>query len=150
GRAGLSIGTTSVLVDAVDDFRVDLDHQLFSMPGPYGDRWVVCAENGLGGKVIEHVLVNVVYAMDELGDHRCDDPFAALDAVLAATEPGAQGVLFLPWLNGSLSPGGADGMRGGFVNMSLATDRRDMVRAVVEGVAHNVGWLLPHVERFTG
>ena len=83
GRAGLSIGTTSVLVDSVDDFRVDLEHQLFSMPGPYVDRYVVCAENGLGGKVLEHVLENVVYATDELGDHRVDDPFAALDAVLA-------------------------------------------------------------------
>ena len=26
------------------------------MPGPYVDRYVVCAENGLGGKVLEHVL----------------------------------------------------------------------------------------------
>ena len=51
GRAGLAIGTTSVLVDAVADFRVDLEHQIFSMPGPYVDRYVVCAENGLGGKV---------------------------------------------------------------------------------------------------
>ena len=80
---GISIGTTSVLVDEVDDFRVDLDHQIFSMPGPYPDRYVVCAENGLGGKVLEHVLRNVVYAADELGDHRADDPFAALDRTLA-------------------------------------------------------------------
>ena len=33
-------------------------------------------------------------------------------------------------------------MRGGFVNMSLETTRRDLVRAVVEGVAHNLAWLL--------
>src|SRR4029077_10603744 len=123
---------------------------LFSMPGPYADGYVVCAENGLGGKVIEHVLTNVVYASDELGDHRSEDAFASLDLVLAATEPGARGVLFLPWLNGSLSPGGADSIRGGFLHMSLTTNRRDMVRAVIEGIAHNVRWLLPHVEAFTG
>jgi len=52
GRAGLAIGTTSVLVDAVSDFRTDLEHQILSMPGPYADRYVVCAENGLGGKVL--------------------------------------------------------------------------------------------------
>src|SRR5262245_59694946 len=150
GRGGLSIGTTSVLVDAVTDFRVDLEHQLFSMPGPFIDGYVVCAENGLGGKVLEHVLLNVVYALDELGDHRSEDPFAALDTVLAATEPGAQGVMFLPWLSGSLSPGGAGSIRGGFVHMSLATNRRDMVRAVVEGIGHNLGWLLPLVETFSG
>jgi xylulokinase len=150
GRAGLAIGTTSVLVDAVEDFRVDLDHQLFSMPGPYVDRYVVCAENGLGGKVLEHVLQNMVYAADELGDHRVDDAFASLDPLLRATAPGAGGVMFLPWLNGSLAPGGDGNMRGGFVHMSLDTTRRDMLRAVVEGIAHNLGWLLPHVEAFTG
>jgi xylulokinase len=150
GHGGLSIGTTSVLVDELDEFRVDLDHQLFAMPGPFPDRYVVCAENGLGGKVLEHMMQNVVYARDELGDHARDDAFAMLEAVLGATSAGAGGVMFLPWLNGSLAPGGDSNVRGGFVHISLTTTRRDMVRAVVEGVAHNLGWLLPHVEAFTG
>jgi xylulokinase len=150
GRAGLAIGTTSVLVDGVADFRTDLEHQILSMPGPEIDRYVVCAENGLGGKVVEHVLERLVYAHDALGDHRVDTSFAQLDAVLGATEPGAGGVLFLPWLNGSLAPIASGSIRGGFVNMSLETERADLVRAVVEGVAHNVAWLLPHVEAFTG
>ncbi len=104
GRAGISIGTTSVLVDELDAFRVDLDHQLFAMPGPYPDRYVVCAENGLGGKVLEHVLRNLVYAHDHLGDHRADDPFAAVDRALGESPPGAGGVMFLPWLNGASAP----------------------------------------------
>lgn len=150
GHGGLSIGTTSVLVDELADFRVDLDHQLFSMPGPFPDRYVVCAENGLGGKVLEHMMLNVVYAQDEFGNHTSDDAFGALETVLTGTSAGAGGVMFLPWLNGSLAPGGDGNVRGGFVHMSLNTTRRDMVRAVVEGVAHNLGWLLPHVEAFSG
>jgi len=150
GRAGLAIGTTSVLVDAVADFRTDLEHQILSMPGPYADRYVVCAENGLGGKVLEHVLEHVVYAVDELGDHRVRDQYAQLDATLGATAAGAGGVMFLPWLGGSLAPVASGVMRGGFVQMSLETSRAELVRAVVEGVAHNLGWLLPYVEAFTG
>src|SRR4051812_16671480 len=142
GRGGLAIGTTSVLVDTVADFRVDLEHQILSMPGPYSDRYLVCAENGLGGKVLEHVLHNVVYACDELADNRVDDAFAALDALLRATAGGTN-VMFLPWLNGSSAPRGSTTMRGGFVHVSLETNRRDLVRATVEGIAHNLGWLLP-------
>src|SRR5207247_11247862 len=82
--------------------------------------------------------------------HRGSDPFARLDAVLLATEPGAGGVLFLPWLGGSLAPTASGAIRGGFVHMSLETGRAELVRAVVEGVAHNLAWLLPHVEEFTG
>ena len=150
GRAGLAIGTTSVLVDAVGEFRTDLEHQILSMPGPYADRYVVCAENGLGGKLLEHVLERVVYAGDALGDHRVDDAYARLDAALGATEAGAGGVMFLPWLGGSLAPVASGSIRGGFVHMSLETGRADLVRAVVEGVGHNLGWLLPYVETFTG
>jgi len=150
GRAGLAIGTTSVLVDAVPDFRGDLEHQLLSMPGPYRDRYVVWAENGLAGKVLEHVLHNVVYPADELADHSVGDPFAALDETLRATRAGAGGVMFLPWLAGAQAPQSNTAARGGFVHMSLETTRRDLVRAVVEGVAHNLRALLPHVEAFTG
>jgi xylulokinase len=150
GRAGISIGTTSVLVDEVDEFRADLEHQIFSMPAPYRDRYVVCAENGLGGKVLEHVLRNVIYAVDELGDHRTVDPFAALEGALHATRAGAGGAMFLPWLGGATAPQGDSTMRGGFVNMSLETTRRDLVRAVVEGVAHNLRWLMRPVQEFTG
>jgi xylulokinase len=150
GRGGVSIGTTSVLVDGVDVYHVDLENQIFPMPAPYRDRYVVCAENGLGGKVVEHVLRNLVYTVDELGDHRADDPFAALDAVVRATLPGAGGLMFLPWLGGSNAPQGDDAMRGGFVHMSLSTTRADMLRAAVEGVAHNLRWLIRPVEAFTG
>jgi len=55
--------------------------------GPYVNRYVVCVENGLGGKVLEHVLEQVVYASDELGDHRVTMR-RALDRLLDATEPG--------------------------------------------------------------
>ncbi len=150
GRGGISIGTTSVLVDDVDSFHVDLENQIFPMPAPYRDRYVVCAENGLGGKVLEHVLRNLIYATDALGDHGAPDPFGALDRALQSTGPGARGVMFLPWLGGSNAPQGDDAMRGGFVNMSLETTRPDLLRSVVEGVAHNLRWLMRPVESFTG
>src|SRR5207344_2295553 len=36
----------------------------------------------------------------------------------------------------------------GWHNVSLRTDRADLVRSVLEGVAHNSRWLLDSVERF--
>ncbi len=150
GRGGLAIGTTSVLVDTVPGKAVDLEHNILSMPGPFADSYLVCAENGLGGKLLEHLLEELIHADDELADHRTGDPFAALDSALAAVEPGAGGVLFLPWLGGSMAPKADASMRGGFLNLSLATRRTHLVRAVAEGVAHNLRWLLPYVERFSG
>jgi xylulokinase len=150
GWGGLAIGTTSVLVDSVAEKKSDLDHEILSMPALGPDRYLVMAENGLGGRVVQYMLDELVYAGDALGDHGTDDPFFRLDDAIDATEPGAGGVLFLPWLRGSLAPSSNTTMRGGFINVSLDTRRVDLVRAVAEGVAHNLAWLLPHVEAFTG
>ncbi len=150
GVAGLAIGTTSVIVDTIDSFGVDLDHEIVSMPGPYGDGYLVMAENGLGGRVLQHVMTRIVHPDDSLGHHTVDDPFASVDLALVSSPPGAGGVMFLPWLAGSLAPKSSREMRGGFINMSLETGRVDLVRSVTEGVAHNLGRLLPHIEAMTG
>jgi xylulokinase len=149
GRGGLMIGTTAVLLDALDRKDIDLDHELLSMPSPVPGRYLAWAENGIAGKAVEHVLEHIVYAVDELGDHLTDDQFSTLDAALASVPPGSHGALFLPWLSGSLSPKANSAMRGGFINVSLDTTRTHLVRAMVEGTAYNLGWLLPHVEAFT-
>lgn len=150
GRGGLMIGTTAVLLDTIGHKDIDLDHELLSMPSPTPDTYLAWAENGIAGKAVEHVLENVIYAVDELGDHLTDDHFATLDRALSSVEAGSGGVLFLPWLSGSMSPKAASAMRGGFINVSLDTGRTHLVRAMVEGTSFNLGWLLPHVEAFTG
>src|SRR5262245_3741294 len=124
GRAGVMIGTTSVLLDTTTDKRpTDLDHEVLSMPSPLDGQYLVWAENGLGGKALEHVLEHFVYAVDDLGDHGGIEHFERLDAVLHSVPAGAGGVLFLPWLAGSLSPKADPTMRGGFVNLSIDTRR---------------------------
>ena len=150
GRAGVMIGTTAVLLDDVDRLVVDLEHEVLSMPSPIPDTWLVWAENGIAGKALDHVLTNVVYAADGLGDHRTDDRYAALDAVVADVPAGSGGVLFLPWLDGSMAPAADGRVRGGFLNLSLDTTRPELVRAVLEGIAHNLAWLLPVVEQTAG
>ena len=149
-RVGLMIGTTSVLLDITDHHGTDLDHEVLSMPSPFPGEYIVWAENGLGGKVVEHVLDHIVHATDELGDHSTPDRFARLDDLLAGVAPGSNDVLFLPWLAGSLSPTADPNMRGGFLNLSLDTERRHLVRAVIEGIGYNLAWLLPVVEAFSG
>jgi xylulokinase len=64
------------------------------------------------------------------------DPFAALVDQALALPPGADGLLFLPYLAGERSPHMDPQARGAWVGLSLAHDRRHMLRAVVEGVGY--------------
>jgi len=56
-----------------------------------------------------------------------------MTALAGTSAPGANGVLFTPWLAGERSPIGNKHLRGGFTNLTLTTTTADLVRAVLEG-----------------
>ena len=60
--------------------------------------------------------------------------------VAASVPPGSEGVLFLPWFNGSFAPGEDQYIRGGFLNISHKTSRAHLAPAVFEGLAMNWRW----------
>ena len=142
---GLAVGTTAVLIQSMHGSGADIDREVFSMPVAWPGRRVVMAENGVAGRSVERALeVLAVPGSDP------DTWFDELSGALERTEPGAGGVLFLPWLGGSMSPSSASAMRGGYLGMTLQTNRDDVLRATVEGVARNLRWLLPAVEALSG
>lgn len=150
GSCALVVGTTSVIATHVPDRRADLAHGLTTAPSAFADRYFLVAENGVGGKALDTFVSNVVYPDDGLGPPAPADAFERVTDVAGRAPAGANGVLYLPWLVGSMAPGGNRDVRGGFVNLDLASSRADMARAVLEGVAFNAAWLLPHVEALAG
>ncbi len=150
GRIGVAIGTTAVLLATTDRFGPHPGSDVLAMPGVEPGEYLVWAENGLAGRVVEQVLTAFVHGADALGDHATDDVFVGFDAALLASPPGAAGVRFLPWFAGSMAPVADPAMRGGFLGVSLATRRVDLVRSVAEGVAHNIRWLLGPVSARAG
>ena len=133
------IGTTSVLVSHLHEHRSDLHAGIMSVPSPVPNRYYVMAENGLGGRAFE-------WAQRFLG---YDSPDTALGDA-GTVDPGSDGVLFLPWLRGSIAPSPNDDVRAAFVGLSLHHERRHAIRAALEGVALSLAWLVPPVEAFVG
>ncbi|HVM98423.1 MAG TPA: FGGY-family carbohydrate kinase [Candidatus Acidoferrales bacterium] len=148
GAGAINVGTTSQVLAHVGGKKSDLANALLSMPSPIAGRYMVMAENGLGGKPLDHFLRNVVFADDALGRHSTTAPFAAVEAVVAAAPAGSNGLLYFPWLTGAQCPESSPATRGGFLNITLGTTRAHMVRAILEGVAFNMRWVLPAVESF--
>jgi xylulokinase len=67
--------------------------------------------------------------------HALAAPFAALDAEAEHWEPGAEGLLFAPYLAGERTPYPDPDARGAFTGLSLRHDRGALWRAMLEGVA---------------
>ena len=131
------IGTTSVLVSHIGELRSEIRSGVLAVPSPLPGMYYVMAENGLGGRALEWAQRLFGYA---------DVEAMLVDAAAVTTD----GLQFMPWLLGSVAPKPNDDVRGAFVGMSLQHDRRHAMRATLEGVTHNLAWLLPQVESFVG
>jgi xylulokinase len=61
-----------------------------------------------------------------------------LTAEAARSAPGAEGLVFLPYLQGERTPHADAGARGAFTGLSVRHDRGALVRSVLEGVAYGL------------
>jgi xylulokinase len=68
--------------------------------------------------------------------------YHSLDAAAQAVPPGANGLLFLPYLLGERSPHWNPRARAAFVGLAMPDSRPELSRAVLEGVAFNLRHIL--------
>jgi xylulokinase len=144
GRAHFSISTTSWVSAAVPGKKTDLFHQIASIPGVGPAKYLMVNNHETAGACLQWLRDGI---------DRPDHPVAEYDELtqLAATaEPGSGGVIFTPWLKGERSPVDDANLRAAFLNVSLHTRRAELVRAVLEGVAHNLRWLVEAADKFAG
>lgn len=70
------------------------------------------------------------------------DPYQLLNELAAAEKPGAQGLIVLPSFIGAGCPNWYPLARGAFLGLSLSTERKTLVRAVMEGICLEIRWML--------
>jgi xylulokinase len=67
-----------------------------------------------------------------------ENVFAIIDKTIMDVPAGSGGVIFLPYLAGERGVRSDPYVRGSFTGISLATTRKDLLRAVVEGIGYNM------------
>ena len=123
-RMSSSIGTSGVLFAHRDAFE----------PVPSGRVHAFC--HAVPGAY--HLMAVTLSAGGSLSWWRerfaADVGFDALSAEAAAVEPGADGLLFLPYLTGERSPHLDPAASGAFVGLTARHGRPQLTRAIMEGV----------------
>jgi len=75
--------------------------------------------------------------------------YKILDRLVERSPAGARGLLFLPYLLGERSPHWDLDARGAFVGLGISSEKGDMARAVLEGVAFNLKIILDILGKYT-
>ena len=133
-QAGLlSLGTTSVLTVCSD--RCTADPRFYTRRHVLTGRYLHVAPTLTGGTTLR-------WAASLLGLGSLEE----LVGLAEASEPGAGGVIFLPYLQGERAPLWDREARGVFYGLQLHTSPAHMARAVVEGIAYALRNVLAQLE----
>ncbi|MFO7797644.1 MAG: xylulokinase [Promethearchaeati archaeon] len=148
-EAHFCIGTSDWLICHVPFKKTDIVTQVASAPSGIPGRYVTINEQEIAGGALSYLRDNILYHKDELlAEEHVPDVYKIFDKIIEKTPPGSNGLIFTPWLFGERSPVDDHTVRGGLYNIKLNTTREHLIRAVFEGVAYNVKWLLLAVEKF--
>ncbi len=145
----LYVGTSSWLGCHVPFKKTDVLHNIASLPSAIPGRYLLTDEQETSGACLNFLRDNIFYHSDELltGESSAD-VYKNFDRIVERTPPGSGGLIFTPWLYGERAPVDEHTLRAGFYNLSLGSTREHIIRAVFEGVAFNIRWLLGYVEKF--
>ena len=151
GDTHVYVGTSGWVSTYLDYQTVDIDAMITGVLSAKKGYFNYYAELETAGKCFEWVMEHL--ALDEVGvylDHReitdVESKYLSLYDYLSEeiekVPPGANGVIFTPWLHGNRCPF-EDSLAGGmFFNLRIENGKRDMLRAVLEGICYHLRWLL--------
>lgn len=141
GRAAIVSGTVTSV------------RALSSLMPPFGTRgiysspwiepsglWLVGGSNNMGGGLVE-------WHKQAFYRDRDDDPYALMGIESEQVAPGAEGLVFLPYLLGERAPVWDSEARGLFFGLDRRHTRSHFTRAVFESVAYSARHILEHIHR---
>jgi xylulokinase len=76
-------------------------------------------------------------------------PYDIINQLIENSKPGANNLIFLPYLLGERSPRWNSDAKGAFVGLKITTAKEDIYRAVLEGVTYNLKIILDIFGGFT-
>ncbi|KPL08474.1 xylulose kinase [bacterium SM23_57] len=141
------IGTSSWLTCHVPYKKTDINTNIASLPSAIPGRYFIANEQETAGACLNFLRDQIFYPDDEA---KCGNQavYQEFDQIVEKITPGSHNIIFTPWLYGERTPVEDHTVRGAFFNLSLDSEKGDMIRAVFEGVAYNSRWVLNAVEKF--
>jgi xylulokinase len=125
GPVSVAVGTSGVVFAALDAFAADEQARVHAFCHAVPGKW--------------HAMGVMLSAAGSLAWLRnATDPDTPFDTLLSEADqwpPGAEGLIFLPYLAGERTPHADPDATGAFVGLTLRHNRGALTRAVLEGVA---------------
>ena len=152
GDTHIYSGTSGWVITVTDKQMVDVTAMIAAITGAQSGKYNYFAEMETAGKCLEWVKDHL--ALDEIGvylekknitegfESTYTSLYDYMTKVVKDVPPGANGVIFTPWLHGNRCPFEDPDSTGMFFGIKLETGKTELIRAVLEGVFYHLRWML--------
>ena len=139
GEVNISVGTSGAIRQFVQGAPINENMETFTYAFSK-DTSIIGGPTNNGGIVLQWYKDLIKFS----GDH------SELIAEAEDVEPGAKGILFLPYINGERAPLWNQQATGNFYGLQVEHTRAELTRAVLEGIAFNIFQISQSLEKLAG
>lgn len=133
GRAFTTIGSSGVVYAVSDEVSIDKGGRVHTLCASVPGKWTVMSCTQAAGMSLKWLKENFSGKVVM----EAKSPYSLMGEIAGSVAPGADGLLYLPYLMGERSPHPDPDCRGVFFGLSAAHGYPHVVRAVMEGVAYS-------------
>lgn len=148
GMAGESMGTASVLF--ADVAKLARDPRLMTMAHVLRNHYLTVAPMSSVGSSLGWFKDEFCREEQRKAARLRQDVFKVLSQLAKTSPPGANGIIFLPYLAGERAPVWDPYAKGLFFGISLRSKKGDFIRAILESAGYGTRWNISVMEEITG
>jgi xylulokinase len=133
------LGSSSWISTTTTEPLLDDRMRTFTWPHAVPGLFHACGAMQTAGSAYAWLKSEVCTREKAEAEERGSSPYELMNALVDESPPGANGLIFLPYLLGERTPRWNPDAKGAFIGLTLAHTRADLVRAVMEGITLNLG-----------
>lgn len=134
GEVAITIGTSGAIRQMTSFPKTDTKQEIFCYS--FTDNlWVMGGPTNNGGIVLQWLKELLVYNDEGPATNVSYESFIRMAETI---KPGAENLLFLPYLNGERSPFWDANAKGSFIGLTLSHKKEHLIRAGLEGVIYSI------------
>ncbi|PLR80099.1 gluconokinase [Bacillus canaveralius] len=137
GEIAVTIGTSGAIRTIIDQPQTDEKGRIFCY-ALTEKHWVIGGPVNNGGMVLRWIRDEFASSEIETAKRLGIDPYEVLTKIAERVRPGADGLLFHPYLAGERAPLWNPDVRGSFFGLTMSHKKEHMIRAALEGVIYNL------------
>ncbi|MFI2132186.1 gluconokinase [Lysinibacillus fusiformis] len=137
GEIAVTIGTSGAIRTIINKPKTDVKGRIFCY-ALTENHWVIGGPVNNGGMVLRWIRDEFATSEIETAKRLGIDPYDVLTKIAERVRPGADGLLFHPYLSGERAPLWNPDVRGSFFGLTMSHKKEHMIRAALEGVIYNL------------